>query len=104
MDINRRRFAQETVNSGEIEILAPVMDCCAAENYMGDVFRTNELRHAIGDASSFQADHSRAQAFGEMQIGGKGIEILFFGAEFPVDMDHVKFRIHAACHAGAARN
>src|ERR1700687_3760775 len=74
----------------------------AAENHLGNMFRTDEFRHTIGHAPSFQTDHLSAETFRETQIGVEGVLVWLFNAELAVHVNHVKFGIHPARHAGSS--
>src|ERR1700686_768507 len=74
----------------------------AAENHLGNMFRTDEFRHTIGNAPSFQTDHLSAETFRETQIGVEGVLVWLFNAELAVHVNHVKFGIHPARHAGSS--
>src|SRR6266481_4990912 len=74
----------------------------AAEDHLGNMFRADKFRHTIGHAPAFQTDHLSAETFREAQIGIEGVLVWLFNAELAVHVNHVKFGIHPARHAGSS--
>src|ERR1700682_5515442 len=66
------------------------------------MFRADKFRHTIGNAPAFQTDNLSAETFRETQIGIEGVLVWLFHAELAVHVNHVKFGIHPARHAGSS--
>lgn len=69
VDVDGRRFAQEAMDCGEIEILAPVADRRATKDNLCDVFGADEFGNFIGHAGALEARDGRTEAFGKLEIG-----------------------------------
>jgi len=65
VDIDGRGLSKKAVYRGEIKIFSPVVHGRAAEDDLGDVFRTDEIGHGIGDAAPTQANNLGAQVLRE---------------------------------------
>src|SRR6202521_1923479 len=66
------------------------------------MFRADKFRHTIGNAPAFQTDNLSAETFRETQVGIEGVLVWLFHAELAVHVNHVKFGIHPARHAGSS--
>ena len=88
VDIHGGGVAQKAADGIHVEQLLPAFGRRPPKDHLRDVLFAHELRGGIGDARAFQAHGLRAQAFGELHVGGES----FFVA-----------RVHAACQDPRAR-
>ena len=104
MNVHRGRLAQEAVHRREIQVFPPIVYQRPPKDHLRNVFRPNKLSDRIRDASSFQANYFRPQAFREPQVGAQSVLIRFLLAKFPVHMHDVQLGVHAPSHPRAPGN
>src|SRR5207253_1778676 len=87
----RESPAVEAVHGGEIKVFPPVTQGSPSKDDLRNVLGANKSGHGVRNAFSFQANHFRAQAFCETQVGRQRVWVglAMEGSKLAVDVDHV---------------
>src|SRR5262249_45265484 len=100
--VNFRRFAQEAVSGGKIEVFLPSLFDGTAEDDLRDVLFADGRGNGIGNADAAKLEHGGAEIVREAKIGGDGAAIFVAVAASSVDVNDVEFGIETSRHASGA--